>query len=89
MEDEDGEIEEAQQKRVTDDLESKLNQRIEVIKINEEDPLNGVQKFIHSHKIDCLVTINRKKSFFESLFHRSFSKQIALHTDTPLLVLHD
>jgi len=89
VEDEDGEIEEAQQKRVTNDLESKLNQRIEVIKINEEDPLSGVQKFIHSHKIDCLVTINRKKSFFESLFHRSFSKQIALHTDTPLLVLHD
>ena len=89
IEDEDANIAEEQQNKVIIDLESKLNQNIEVIKINEEDPLSGVQKFIHSHKIDCLVTINRKKSFFESLFHKSFSKQIALHTDTPLLVLHD
>ncbi len=89
VEDEDGAIEEEQQNRVVADLESKLNQKIDVLKINEDDSLSAVQKFIHTHKIDCLVTINRKKSFFESLFHRSFSKQVALHTDTPLLVLHD
>ena len=71
IEDEDANIAEEQQNKVIIDLESKLNQNIEVIKINEEDPLSGVQKFIHSHKIDCLVTINRKKSFFESLFHKS------------------
>lgn len=89
VENEDGNIAEEQQKRVVADLESKLSKKINVIKISEEDPLSGVQKFIHSHKIDCLVTVNRKKSFFENLFHRSFSKQVALHTDTPLLVLHD
>lgn len=89
VEDEDGDIAEEQQNRVVADLESKLNQKIDVLKINEDDSLSAVQKFIHTHNIDCLVTINRKKSFFESLFHRSFSKQVALHTDTPLLVLHD
>lgn len=89
VEDEDGDIAEEQQNKVVTDLELKLNQRIDVIKINEEDSLSAVQKFIHSHNVDCLVTVNRKKSFFESLFHKSFSKQVALHTDTPLLVLHD
>lgn len=89
VENEDENITEKQQNKVIADLESKLNQHINVIRISEEDPLSGVQKFIHSHNIDCLVTVNRKKTFFENLFHRSFSKQIALHTDTPLLVLHD
>lgn len=89
VDDEDGEISEEQQTKVVADLESKLNQKIDVIKIKEDDSLAAVQKFIHSHNIDCLVTVNRKKSFFESLFHRSFSKQVALHTDTPLLVLRD
>lgn len=89
VEDEDGDVAEEQQNKVVADLELKLNQKIEVIKINEDDTLSAVQNFIHSHHIDCLVTVNRKKSFFESLFHRSFSKQVALHTDTPLLVLHD
>ena len=89
VENEDGKVSNEQETKITEYLNAQLNQNTEIIHINDEDPLAGVQKFVHSHNIDSLVTINRKKGFFENLFHKSFSKQVALHTDTPLLVLHD
>jgi len=83
-------IDKKTEQEVTNEYAKQLNQQqFTITKINEEDPLTGVQKYIHSHNIDLLVLVNRKKSFFESLFHKSFSKQVALQTDTPLLVLHD
>lgn len=89
VENEDGKVSNEQETKITEYLNAQLNQNTEIIHISDEDPLAGVQKFVHSHNIDSLVTINRKKGFFENLFHKSFSKQVALHTDTPLLVLHD
>ncbi|PKP47075.1 MAG: hypothetical protein CVT95_06120 [Bacteroidetes bacterium HGW-Bacteroidetes-12] len=83
-------IDEKTEQEVTNEYVKQLNQQqFTITKINEEDPLTGVQKYIHSHNIDLLVLVNRKKSFLERLFHKSFSKQVALHTDTPLLILHD
>jgi nucleotide-binding universal stress UspA family protein len=89
VEQENGKVSTEQETTIVDYLNKQLNQNTEIIHINDEDSLAGVQNFVHSHNIDSLVTINRKKGFFERLFHKSFSKQMALHTDTPLLVLHD
>jgi len=83
-------IDKKTEQEITNEYAKQLSQQqFAITRINEEDPLTGVQKYIHSHNIDLLVLVNRKKSFFESLFHKSFSKQVALQTDTPLLVLHD
>lgn len=71
-------------------LKDELNLKtLTLNKISSEDSLIGVQKFIHSHAINLLVLVNRKKPFFTNLFHNSFSKQMAFYTDVPLLILHD
>lgn len=38
---------------------------------------------------DMIAVLHRNTGFFESLFHRSTAKRLALHTHTPLLVLQD
>lgn len=76
--------------RTTKTLKTELGlKELSITSINNEEPLVGVQKFIHSHSINLLVLVNRKKSFFAELFHNSFSKQMAFYADVPLLILHN
>lgn len=37
--------------------------------------------------IDMIAMVHGKRSFISSLFHRSISKQMAIHTDFPLMIL--
>lgn len=78
------------EQQVVDALKNELTlNELSITKISNLEPLVGVQKYIHSHAIDLLVLINRKKPFFANLFHNSFSKQMSFYTDVPLLILHD
>lgn len=36
-----------------------------------------------------IAVINRERSFFDRLFHKSLSKKITMHANVPILVLHD
>jgi len=45
--------------------------------------------FIENQKVGMLVMRTHKRSFFESLFHRSLTKRLAYHTKVPLLVFHE
>lgn len=47
----------------------------------------SINQFIKSNKCDLLCMIRREKGFFESLFHRSITKEQVYNTQTPLLVL--
>jgi nucleotide-binding universal stress UspA family protein len=40
------------------------------------------------HKADLVVLVHPHRGFWESLFHKSITKQLALNTKIPLLVLH-
>lgn len=50
---------------------------------------HGLARFTHSHPCDLVVLVERSRNFIVDLFHRSLSKNLALHLDIPLLVLHD
>ena len=45
--------------------------------------------FVENQKVDMLVMLRHKRSFFESLFHRSLTKKMAYHTKIPLMVYHE
>lgn len=45
--------------------------------------------FVENQKVDILVMLKHKRSFFESLFHRSLTKKMAYHTKVPLMVYHE
>ena len=55
--------------------------------IGNENVIEAIDKFQLKTKINLLVLINNKHSFFENLFFKSMLKQIGFHLHVPLLVI--
>jgi len=76
----------------TDDRDSVkdnfADQQIEFRYIHDHNIGHGIAQYVHDHPCDLLVVVERSRSFIIDLFHRSVSKNLALHAETPLLVLH-
>lgn len=53
----------------------------------ENDFFTGIADYIDEHPTDLLVMVRYKKTFWESLVSRSFSKEMGFYTGVPLLVL--
>lgn len=50
--------------------------------------VDGVNDFADSHKVNMIISIPKRHSFFEKLFIRSSTKKLAFHSHLPLLVVH-
>ena len=50
--------------------------------------VDGVNEFADSHKVNMIISIPKRHSFFEKLFIRSSTKKLAFHSHLPLLVVH-
>ncbi len=48
----------------------------------------GINEFAESNGVSMIISVPKKKSFFEKLFIRSSTKKLAFHTHLPLLVVH-
>jgi nucleotide-binding universal stress UspA family protein len=59
-----------------------------VVKLPEGDVIEKINEFTDKNQADMLVMAKHNRSFFDRLFHRSLSKQMAYHTKIPLLVLN-
>lgn len=57
--------------------------------VNNKDVVDGINEFIKKYAIDITVMIPREHSFLKTLFTETHTKQIAFHTRTPLLTLHE
>jgi nucleotide-binding universal stress UspA family protein len=68
--------------------ESLAKHDINLINEESDDVMSTIDKHIDDLNIDLLVMAKHKRGFFDRLFHRSLSKQMAYHTKTPLLVLN-
>ena len=54
-----------------------------------ENVLAEINSFVDEKNADWLIMIPHKYNFWESLFHRSTTKQMAFQTKVPLLSVHD
>jgi nucleotide-binding universal stress UspA family protein len=54
-----------------------------------EDVEEGIREFINDNPTDVLVMVRRNYNFLESLFHRSLTRQLAMHTMIPLYVAQE
>lgn len=57
--------------------------------VENSDVEKGILEFTNDNHSDLLVVISRKRNFFETLFHKSISKKLAMHSDTPMMILND
>ncbi len=55
-----------------------------IISDNVEEALN---KYAAQHHDDVLMVVGKKYNFFESLIHKSHSRQIARHTEIPVIAV--
>ena len=57
--------------------------------VNSPTVMDGIDKFIKEKHIDLLALYIPKRRLWERLFHSSFTKRMAFHSKTPLLVFHE
>ena len=48
----------------------------------------GVLEFINTQNIQLLLTVPKHRGFFQSIFHRSASGNIAAHINIPMMTVH-
>lgn len=63
-------------------------EKISLVQSDKADVAEAINHHIDHNPTDMLVLAKHNRSFFDRLFHRSLSKQMAYHTKIPLLVLH-
>lgn len=49
----------------------------------------GINAFAAANSLDLLIVLPKWHSFFDKLLHESHTKQLALHSQIPLLALHE
>jgi nucleotide-binding universal stress UspA family protein len=57
--------------------------------IKSENIEDSILEFVISRNIDLLAVAKHKRGFWDSLFHASLTKKLAMQIHIPLLVLHD
>ena len=58
-----------------------------VLKSFDDDIALGLDNYLQSAKGDILLTLSKKKSFFDQIFSKSLSKKMAYFIDKPLWVM--
>lgn len=48
----------------------------------------AIENYIVSEKIELLAMRAGERGFFEDLFHKSVTRHVAMHSETPLIVFH-
>jgi nucleotide-binding universal stress UspA family protein len=54
-----------------------------------EDVEDGINRFVEKNDIDLLLVIPKKHRLLDSIFHKSHSRELALHTKIPMMAIHE
>ena len=49
----------------------------------------SLDRFLRTHKTDCLAVYTRHRTMLQEIFHPGISHKLALHISIPLLVVHE
>lgn len=76
------------------DAEEKISSHFQGMDLNfnfieGENVSKGILKFMDEHDCDMVTLVRHNESFFERLFHPSTTKQMVMHPEHPMLILHD
>jgi nucleotide-binding universal stress UspA family protein len=60
----------------------------EIKEVNADSVQEGLVEYLQNHPIDLAIMVTKHRGFWERLFHRSETRQMVLHPQTPLLIMH-
>ena len=66
-----------------DTMLSGMNPTFEFIENKDVD--EGINEFVVKNNIDLLITLPKKHKFIESLFEKSFTRELIHHTSIPMM----
>lgn len=73
---------------IIDNYRNNLNyDKLSFSECQDDHVMRAIDEYVQKGICDVVVVSRHKRNFFERLFHRSVSKQMAYHTQIPLLVL--
>ena len=56
--------------------------------ITSNDNDQGIADFADQHQLDLLIIVPKKHDILEKIFHASHTKQLVLHSQVPVMALH-
>ena len=62
---------------------------IDFFNLPVKDKVKDMNDFVENENINMLVMYKPNRSFFESIFHNSYTQRMAKHTNIPLMVLKE
>lgn len=57
-------------------------------KVVGNNVVESLHEYAFEHRIDLFVFVTHRRSFWDEVLHHSISKDMLLHTSTPVLVIH-
>lgn len=60
----------------------------EIVEVTADTVQEGLVEYIRKYPVKLAVMVTKERSFWERLFHVSAVKQMVLHPEVPVLVLH-
>jgi len=70
-------------------IESKLsNVNHKTFFVYEKNAADGISEFTKEHMIDLIIVEPYHRNFFDKLFHKSVTKELAFHVNKPFLAIH-
>lgn len=57
-------------------------------KVVGENVVETLHEYAFEHRIDLFVFVTHQRAFWDDLLHHSISKEMLLHTNTPVMVIH-
>lgn len=57
--------------------------------VDSKEFADATNSFVEKNNVDMIITIPKKHGFFESIFRKSHTKELAYHTHVPLLCIHE
>lgn len=56
--------------------------------VYEKSASEGIIEFVHEHDVDLIIVEPEHRNFFNRLFHKSTTKELAFHLNKPILAIH-
>ncbi|MEM6769608.1 MAG: universal stress protein [Bacteroidota bacterium] len=60
----------------------------ELHEVNADTVQEGLSNYLNRYPIDLAVMVTKRRGFWERLFHHSETRQMVLHPETAMLILH-
>ena len=74
-------------------LEQQLNDKLPKLKfkmaeVESTSVWEGLDHYAGDNDVDLVVMVTKHRKFLENLFHKSITRQVAVNTKLPILILH-